>query len=95
MTRIRGRRRSASLTPLLVDDVAVDNPDVKFVMAHFGNPWLIDAAEVIYKNDNVWADPLRLDRRATKPLFEGHFAARKPVAEITSAIPVVRGRHPL
>lgn len=42
--------------PLLVDDVAVDHPDVKFVLAHFGNPWLIDAAEVVYKNVNVWAD---------------------------------------
>ena len=42
--------------PLLVDEAAVDHPDVQFVMAHFGNPWLIDAAEVVYKNDNVWAD---------------------------------------
>ena len=42
--------------PLLVDDVAVDHPNVRFVLAHFGNPWLIDAAEVVYKNINVWAD---------------------------------------
>lgn len=42
--------------PLLVDDVAVDYPQVRFVMAHVGNPWLTDAAEVIYKNINVWAD---------------------------------------
>lgn len=42
--------------PLLVDDVAVDHPKVKFVLAHLGNPWLTDAAEVIYKNVNVWAD---------------------------------------
>ncbi len=42
--------------PLLVDEAAVDHPDVNFVMAHFGNPWLIDAAEVVYKNNNVWAD---------------------------------------
>lgn len=42
--------------PLLVDDVAVDHPKVKFVLAHFGNPWLTDAAEVVYKNVNVWAD---------------------------------------
>ncbi len=42
--------------PLLVDDVAVDFPDVRFVMAHAGNPWFVDAAEVIYKNDNVYAD---------------------------------------
>jgi predicted TIM-barrel fold metal-dependent hydrolase len=42
--------------PLLVDEVAVDFPDVRFVMAHLGNPWMIDAAEVVYKNLNVWAD---------------------------------------
>jgi predicted TIM-barrel fold metal-dependent hydrolase len=42
--------------PLLVDDVAVNHPDVRFVLAHFGNPWTLDAAEVIYKNMNVWAD---------------------------------------
>ncbi len=42
--------------PLLVDDVAVDYPDVKFVMAHLGNPWFQDAAEVLYKNENVYAD---------------------------------------
>jgi predicted TIM-barrel fold metal-dependent hydrolase len=42
--------------PLLVDDVAVDHPAVKFVLAHLGNPWLTDAAEVVYKNLNVWAD---------------------------------------
>lgn len=42
--------------PLLVDEVAVDHPRVSFVLAHVGNPWLTDAAEVIYKNVNVWAD---------------------------------------
>lgn len=42
--------------PLNIDDVAVDHPQVRFVMAHLGNPWTLDAAEVIYKNVNVWAD---------------------------------------
>jgi predicted TIM-barrel fold metal-dependent hydrolase len=42
--------------PLMVDDVAVDHPNVRFVLAHLGNPWLMDAAEVVYKNVNVWAD---------------------------------------
>ncbi|MDA8116361.1 MAG: amidohydrolase family protein [Actinomycetota bacterium] len=42
--------------PLLVDEVAVEFPAVRFVMAHFGYPWLADAAEVVYKNDNVWVD---------------------------------------
>jgi predicted TIM-barrel fold metal-dependent hydrolase len=42
--------------PLLVDDVAVEHPNVRFVLAHLGHPWLLEAAEVIYKNLNVWAD---------------------------------------
>jgi predicted TIM-barrel fold metal-dependent hydrolase len=42
--------------PLLVDEVAVDFRGVQFVMAHLGNPWFTDAAEVLYKNPNVWAD---------------------------------------
>jgi predicted TIM-barrel fold metal-dependent hydrolase len=42
--------------PLLVDEVAVDHPNVNFVLAHLGNPWLTEAAEVVYKNVNVWAD---------------------------------------
>jgi predicted TIM-barrel fold metal-dependent hydrolase len=42
--------------PLGVDDVAVDYPDVKFVIAHMGYPWHRDAAEVCYKNPNVYAD---------------------------------------
>jgi len=42
--------------PLLVDDIAVDFPEVKFVICHLGNPWFQDTAEVLYKNDNVYAD---------------------------------------
>ena len=42
--------------PLGVDEVAVDHPDCRFLMCHIGNPWTTDAAEVIYKNMNVWAD---------------------------------------
>lgn len=42
--------------PLNIDDLAFRFPDLKIVMAHMGNPWLWDAAEVIYKNENVYAD---------------------------------------
>jgi len=42
--------------PLLLDEVAVRYPRVQFVMCHFGNPWLMDAAAVLEKNDNVAAD---------------------------------------
>lgn len=42
--------------PLGVDDVAVDYPDMNFIIAHMGYPWQRDAAEVCYKNDNVYSD---------------------------------------
>jgi predicted TIM-barrel fold metal-dependent hydrolase len=42
--------------PLTVDDVATDHPRVQFVMCHFGNPFLADAAAVLEKNPNVAAD---------------------------------------
>jgi predicted TIM-barrel fold metal-dependent hydrolase len=42
--------------PLGIDDVAVDHPETRFVMCHIGNPWTLEAAEVIYKNMNVWGD---------------------------------------
>jgi predicted TIM-barrel fold metal-dependent hydrolase len=42
--------------PLTVDEVAVDFPKVNFVLCHLGNPWTVDAAEVVYKNMNVWTD---------------------------------------
>lgn len=42
--------------PLTVDEVAVTYPKVRFLLAHIGNPWIASAAEVVYKNDNVYAD---------------------------------------
>jgi uncharacterized protein len=42
--------------PIHIDDVATDFPDLKIVIAHMGNPWLTDCAEVLYKNPNVYAD---------------------------------------
>ncbi len=42
--------------PIHVDDVAVDNPELKLVICHIGNPWIRDCMEVVYKNKNVFAD---------------------------------------
>lgn len=42
--------------PLNIDEVAVDNPELKIVMCHLGNPWILDCEEVLYKNKNVYAD---------------------------------------
>ncbi len=42
--------------PLNVDEVATDNPDLKIIICHLGNPWILDCQEVLYKNKNVYAD---------------------------------------
>ncbi len=42
--------------PLNVDELAVDHPEVNFVICHLGNPWLRDCMEVVYKNENVYTD---------------------------------------
>ena len=42
--------------PLTMDEAAADHKNVQFVMCHFGNPWLMDAAAVVEKNENVAAD---------------------------------------
>ncbi len=50
----RGKLKYAH--PLDVDEVAVDNPDVTFVIAHAGYPWFETAAEIAYKNPNVFIE---------------------------------------
>ena len=55
--------------PLEVDEVAVAFRDVTFVMAHLGNPWFLDAAEVCYKNENVYADLCGLTLGAFQPRY--------------------------
>jgi len=42
--------------PLQIDEVAVDHPEVNFVICHIGNPWIRDCMEVVYKNANVYTD---------------------------------------
>jgi len=42
--------------PLNVDEVAASFPNINFVLCHLGNPWIMDAVEVLYKNKNAYAD---------------------------------------
>ncbi len=42
--------------PLVLDEVAADHPKTRYVMCHFGNPFLAEAAAVLEKNSNVAAD---------------------------------------
>ncbi|MCI0436811.1 MAG: amidohydrolase family protein [Gemmatimonadetes bacterium] len=56
--------------PIDVDEVAVDFPNVTFVICHLGNPWVTDAMEVIYKNDNVVGDISGFTLRDFEERFE-------------------------
>jgi hypothetical protein len=42
--------------PLTADRLAVQYRDTRFVLCHMGNPWVMDACEVAYKNRNVYLD---------------------------------------
>lgn len=42
--------------PLVLDEVAADHPKTRFVLCHFGNPFLDAAAAVVEKNPNVATD---------------------------------------
>ena len=42
--------------PLAADRVAVQFRDANFLLCHMGDPWVMDAVEVTYKNRNVWVD---------------------------------------
>ncbi len=42
--------------PLTLDLLANKRPDLKIVICHFGNPWISDVGELLYKHPNVYAD---------------------------------------
>ena len=66
--------------PLHVDEVAVDFPDVRFVICHLGNPWIRDCMEVVYKNANVYTDISGLTLGVFEDRFENFM--RKQVQEM-------------
>lgn len=55
--------------PLDVDEVAGRFRDVSLVLCHLGNPWVGEAAEVVYKNPNVYADTSGLLPSPRSPYF--------------------------
>ncbi|MCL2577641.1 MAG: amidohydrolase family protein [Defluviitaleaceae bacterium] len=42
--------------PLAADRLAVRFRDTQFILCHMGNPWIMDACEIAYKNRNVFLD---------------------------------------
>jgi predicted TIM-barrel fold metal-dependent hydrolase len=46
----------AHTRPILIDELAMRFPRLKFIMAHLGHPWEPETLVVIRKHPNVWAD---------------------------------------
>lgn len=42
--------------PILVDQIAIDYPELRIVLAHLGHPWEGETIAVIRRNANVYAD---------------------------------------
>jgi predicted TIM-barrel fold metal-dependent hydrolase len=42
--------------PMLIDDVAVDFPDIKFILAHPSWPWVDESLSMALHKDNVYID---------------------------------------
>lgn len=55
--------------PLTIDSVANNFPNLKIVIAHMGNPWILDCGAVMLKNENVYMD------------LSGFFDEYKPIAK--------------
>lgn len=54
--------------PLNVDEVATKYPNLKVVICHIGNPWIVDTAAIVAKNPNVYTD------------ISGYFTEFAPIA---------------
>lgn len=56
--------------PILLDKPIRDFPDVTFIIAHFGQPWMEEVIQLMRKHLNVWSD---LSARYIRPwqLFNG------------------------
>ncbi|QVK21191.1 amidohydrolase family protein [Mycoplasmatota bacterium] len=66
--------------PLEIDELAMKYRNVNFIVAHFGDPWIMETAELISKNSNVYADLSGLivgnkqvvKKFSEEPLFKDH-----------------------
>jgi uncharacterized protein len=76
--------------PVEVDEVAGRYRDVRLVLCHLGNPWIEEAAEVVYKNPNVYADTSGLLGPPSSPYFDRAVASARERIEhavVASGLP--------
>jgi predicted TIM-barrel fold metal-dependent hydrolase len=55
-TTFPSRARLRVSSPLALEDVAMDFPDLRMIVAHLGHPWEEDLVALIRKSPNVYAD---------------------------------------
>ncbi|MPW24437.1 amidohydrolase family protein [Alkalibaculum sp. M08DMB] len=66
--------------PLIVDRIALKYPNIKFVIAHLGDPWVMDTAAIISNSSNIYSDLSGLiigsteviNERGESKLFKDH-----------------------
>ncbi len=63
--------------PLTLDALANSREELIIVLCHFGNPWIEDVAELIYKHPNVYADISGLITGGAYALKYAEWLARK------------------
>jgi len=59
--------------PIEVDEVAVRFRDVSIVLCHFGETFMEEATEMVYKNGNVYADTSGLLPKPSLPFYQRIF----------------------
>jgi uncharacterized protein len=57
--------RLADANPLLLDDVAIAYPELRMMIAHLGHPWVHEAAVVMRRHPNIYADTSAIANRPT------------------------------
>ena len=67
--------------PLTVDEAAAEFPDTTFVIAHYGNPWILDATQAARK-DNVYID--------LSGMLEGNIDAKRFLSEQAGYVQYIR-----
>ena len=53
-TQYHSGTRIKHCQPIFIDDVAIDFPNLKLIIAHFGWPWFTEALAVSQRNENVY-----------------------------------------
>lgn len=80
--------------PIYIDDLAMKFPELKIVIAHFGFPYLLECANVVSKNKNVYTDisGTIVDDLPKKQFFALFEEYKKDLRRALNYFPDIRGK---